>query len=232
MATLLAPGPVDGVAGRKALISQGAEPLGSLGTDQDILRSLARDLPSYDGASVPHLWDGSGDRLQPAGVLVEPIISRPVVYIFGGGHVSQKLAPLVSMAGFGLVVADDRPEWANRERFPQAQEIWNEPMDQVLAGRRLGRDSYVVIVTRGHLYDKEVLGQALGQNAAYVGMIGSRRKRNLIYQALSEEGTSQEQLASVYSPIGLDIGAETPEEIAISIVAELVAVRAGKDTHR
>ena len=228
LATLLAPGPAKTVAGRKLLLAEGAEPVGSLDLDGELTAALAGHLEELDAAAGPHLWRGPAAERLPAAVLIEPIISRPVVYIFGAGHVSQKLAPLVTMAGFGLVVADDRPEWANRARFPQADEIWNRPLDQVLEGQELGPEAYIVIVTRGHLFDKEVLAQALRQNAAYVGMIGSRRKRALIYKALAEEGFDQEELAGVHSPIGLDIGAETPEEIAISIIAELVAVRAGR----
>jgi xanthine dehydrogenase accessory factor len=228
LATLLAPGPAKAVAGRKLLLLEGAEPVGSLDLDGELIASLANHLDELNGAAGPHLWRGPGAERLPFAVLIEPIISQPVVYIFGGGHVSQKLAPLVTMAGFGLVVADDRPEWANRARFPQADEIWNRPLNKVLDGQKLGPEAYIVIVTRGHLFDKEVLAQALRQNAAYVGMIGSRRKRALIYKSLAEEGFEQEKLEEVHSPIGLDIGAETPEEIAISIIAELVAVRAGK----
>ncbi|MCF8033544.1 MAG: XdhC family protein [Desulfarculaceae bacterium] len=228
LATLVAPGSMPAVAGRKLLLSQDGGSVGSLEPGGGLVEALGRELARMSGASGPHIWPGDGAQILPAQVLVEPIINRPVVYIFGGGHVSQKLAPLVSMAGFGLVVADDRPEWANRQRFPQADEIWNQPLEAVLEGRELGPDAYVVIVTRGHLFDKEVLGQALKQNAAYVGMIGSRRKRDMIYRALSEQGVAPEVLDGVHSPIGLDIGAETPEEIAISIIAELVAIRAGK----
>ncbi|MCB2226016.1 MAG: XdhC family protein [Desulfarculaceae bacterium] len=229
LATLVAPGPMDAVGGRKLLLGADGGAVGSLG-DNGLVPALGQELERLSGADGPQLW--LSPEVPAQRLLLEPIIERPTVYIFGGGHVSQKLAPLVSMAGFSLVVADDRPEWANRQRFPQAAEIWNDPLDAVLADHELGSEAYVVIVTRGHLYDKEVLGQALRHKAAYVGMIGSRRKREMIYRALAEEGVSSETLAWVHSPIGLDIGAETPEEIAISIIAELVAVRAGKSAGR
>jgi len=229
LATLLAPGPVQSVTGRKVLIQQGATAVGSLELPSKLLGSLAAELGRLSASAGPQLWGGRGQGGLSPGVLLEPIIDRPVVYIFGGGHVSQQLAPLVAMAGFGLVVADDRPEWANFDRFPQAGEIWNDPLDTILDNRELGPGAFIVIITRGHMFDKEVLAQALRQKATYVGMIGSRRKRQLIYQALGDEGFSDAQLEAVHSPIGLDIGAETPEEIAISIAAELVAVRSGKE---
>ncbi|MEW5911749.1 MAG: XdhC family aldehyde oxidoreductase maturation factor [Thermodesulfobacteriota bacterium] len=225
LATWVAPGPVNGTAGRKLLLVQGGASLGSLAGPPDLRGRLDAFLEQARPQEPPRLLDLSPSP--GAGlVFLDPILSSPVVYIFGGGHVAQKLAPLVRLAGFRLVVADDRPEWANRERFPQAEQIWNRGLSQVLAGEELGSEAYLVIVTRGHLYDKEVLAQCLRQPAAYVGMIGSRRKRELIYQALLQEGFRQEQLDWVHSPIGLDIGAETPEEIAIAIAAELVAVRA------
>ncbi|BEQ14397.1 XdhC family aldehyde oxidoreductase maturation factor [Desulfoferula mesophila] len=227
LATLMIDGGSPRAAGRKLLLRHGQPALGSLPVDEDGLASLAAKLGA-NGSFPQQLWDAPGAASLPAPLLLESIATQPVVYIFGGGHVSQKLAPLAAMAGFGLVVADDRPEWGNRQRFPQAQEIWNRPLEKVLEGESLGPDAYIVIVTRGHLYDKEVLAQSLRQNAAYVGMIGSKRKRAMIYKALSEEGVTSAQLEQVHSPIGLAIGAETPEEIAISIVAELVMVRAAR----
>lgn len=231
LATLLVSGDGRGAAGRKLLLRRQQAPLGALALDQGLLASLEKELAA-PGSTEPRLWEGPGAGALPAPLLLEPIVSQPVVYLFGGGHVSQKLAPLTVMAGFGLVVADDRPEWANRQRFPQAREVWNRPLETVLKGESLGPEAYIVIVTRGHLYDKEVLAQALRQDAAYVGMIGSKRKRAMIYQALAGEGFSAEQLEKVHSPIGLAIGAETPEEIAISIAAELVAVRAARTGSR
>ncbi len=231
LATMLLPDREPGVAGRKLLVRHRQPPLGSLPLADGLLAALEGELAS-PGRGGPRLWLGPGLPALAAPLLLEPILGQPVVYIFGGGHVSQKLAPLAVMAGFGLVVADDRPEWANRQRFPQAREIWNRPLEKVLDGEDLGPQAYIVIVTRGHLYDKEVLAQALRQNAAYVGMIGSKRKRAMIYQALAQEGFSAEQLNAVHSPIGLAIGAETPEEIAISIAAELVAVRSARTGSR
>ena len=157
-------------------------------------------------------------------VFVEPILPQPVAYIFGGGHVSMALAKSASAAGFGIVVIDDREQFANKERFPMAQELYPSYED---AFARLAPNaaSYLVIVTRGHRDDMRVLAWAVRTQARYIGMIGSRRKVISVYQALENEGYAREEFARVYAPMGLEIGALSPEEIAISITAELVAVR-------
>jgi len=158
--------------------------------------------------------------------LTEPVSALGTVYILGAGHVSKQVARLTSMVDFRTVVLDDREEFANRQRFPQADEIIvPDDFEQCLKDLPISGDSYLVIVTRGHRYDLTVLEQALQTGACYIGMIGSRRKRAAIYRALREKGVTEEQLAKVHSPIGLTIYAETPEEIAVSIVAELIKVR-------
>ncbi|HEX2768308.1 MAG TPA: XdhC family protein [Geobacteraceae bacterium] len=142
----------------------------------------------------------------------------------------QPVAELASIVDFQTVVVDDRAEFANSERFPRADRVIVVPSYQLsFEGLEIDRESYVVIVTRGHLHDKTVLEQALKSAAGYIGMIGSRRKRDLIYQELLTKGFSQSDLERVHAPIGLAIGAETPEEIAVSIVAELIQVRAGRE---
>lgn len=232
MVTPILTGACPGQAGRKLLLRQGHQPVGGIAAAPEIAGDLHGRLEDLLHDGRRGLWlhvRPDGGRLD---CFLEPILNEPVVYLFGGGHISLSLAALVAMAGFRLVVVDDRHEYASRERFPQADEVWVRDFSRVLEGVELGPDAYVVIVTRGHLFDKEVLAQALKQKAAYVGMIGSRRKRAMIYQALEQEGFSREQLAAVYSPIGLDIGAETPEEIAVSIAAELIAARAGKAAPR
>lgn len=160
--------------------------------------------------------------------LVEPLRVGGTVIIFGAGHVSQKIAPLSEGVGFRTVVLDDRPEFANRERFPNPIEVRVIDDFTKLPDLGIDEDSYLVIVTRGHLFDKDVLAQVLRSGAAYVGMIGSRTKRELIYGELMERGFSKEELHCVYCPIGTSILAETPEELGISIVGELIKVRAEK----
>jgi xanthine dehydrogenase accessory factor len=130
------------------------------------------------------------------------------------------------MVGFRLAVIDDRAEFATRERFPTADEVLVLPFDKVFDHLRVTPDSYLVIVTRGHLSDRTVLRSALTTNPAYIGMIGSKRKREAIYRSLLDEGVPRERLEAVHSPIGLVIGAETPEEIAVSIVGELIKTSA------
>jgi xanthine dehydrogenase accessory factor len=158
-------------------------------------------------------------------VVAEPTQRACTVYIFGAGHVALSTAELAAMVGFRVSVADDREEYANRERFLGASEIRVlEDFDHAFSGLSISEDDFVVILTRGHLHDKTVLVQALRTNAGYIGMIGSRRKRDAIYGALFKEGFSQGDIDRVHSPIGLSIGAETPEEIAVSIVAEMIQI--------
>jgi xanthine dehydrogenase accessory factor len=158
---------------------------------------------------------------------LEPLATADKLVLFGAGHVSQSVARCAKAVGFHITVVDDRPEFANAERFAWADEI-RVPgsFNNVIDAMAIDRHSYIVIVTRGHLHDRDLLGQALKTRAGYIGMIGSKRKRDAIYDSLLADGVSRTEINRVHSPIGLDIDAETPEEIAISIVAELIAVRA------
>jgi xanthine dehydrogenase accessory factor len=164
-------------------------------------------------------------------VFIEPLLAPSFLYIFGGGHISLHLCRLAKMVGFQVAVFDDRSEFANRDRFPEADDVVAQPFEKILEGYRLDPQGFIVIVTRGHINDHQVLRTVLKKASAYVGMIGSRHKRAVIFRALREEGFSEDLLASIHSPIGLDINAETPEEIAVSIVAELIQVR-GKGRNR
>ncbi|BHH81863.1 XdhC family aldehyde oxidoreductase maturation factor [Desulforhopalus sp. 52FAK] len=156
---------------------------------------------------------------------VEPLINPGTVYLLGAGHVALATAHLATFTGFEVVVIDDREEFSNRDRYPDAKEvIVLESFDNCLP--QLGPDDFVVIVTRGHLHDRDVLAEALRTNAGYIGMIGSAKKRKGVYASLLKEGFTQEDLERVYSPIGLSIGGDTPEEIGLSIVAEMIKVRA------
>jgi xanthine dehydrogenase accessory factor len=157
-------------------------------------------------------------------VFVEPILPQPALYIFGGGHVSMALAQAAHTAGFAIGVIDDRESFANAERFPMAREIFTS-FDDAYAKLQPDASTYVVIVTRGHKDDMRVLAWAVNTDAKYIGMIGSKRKVISVYEALEKEGHAPEKFENVHAPVGLDIGALTPEEIAISITAELIAVR-------
>ncbi len=160
--------------------------------------------------------------------IVEPVRPASVVYLFGAGHVSQQIARLTDMVGFQTVVIDDRPAFASQDRFPQA-DIMVIDNFACLPALAVTPDSYLVIVTRGHLYDQTVLEQVLQTEAGYIGMIGSRRKRDLVFADLQAKGYKTADLQRVHAPIGIHIEAETPEEIAVSIVAELIQVRAGRE---
>jgi xanthine dehydrogenase accessory factor len=161
--------------------------------------------------------------------LVEPLCREGTVFIFGAGHISKELAPLVKTVGFRSIIIDDRQEFANRDRFPCSDAVLVlDSFDEALKGLDIDEEGYVVLVTRGHAHDRDLLRQAIFTNARYIGMIGSRKKRDAVYESLLKEGVSRVDLERVHCPIGLDIGAETPEEIAMSIVAELIQVRAGK----
>jgi xanthine dehydrogenase accessory factor len=166
-------------------------------------------------------------------VFVEPILPQPVVYLFGGGHVATAVAKAAQAAGFGVGVVDDREAFANTQRFPMAQEI-HTSFEDAFEKLKPNGSAYLVIVTRGHKEDMRVLAWAVRTKARYVGMIGSRRKVLSVYKALEKEGYRMDEFERVYAPMGLDIGALSPEEIALSIVAELVAVRrsAGGAAHK
>jgi xanthine dehydrogenase accessory factor len=164
-------------------------------------------------------------------VVLDPIRKLETLYCFGAGHVALPTAHMAALAGFRVVVIDDRAEFANAERFPDADEVCIiADFSRALDGLAIDADSYIVIVTRGHAFDRVVLEAALKTDAGYIGMISSRRKRDAIYAALTAEGISIEALARIHSPIGLPIGGETPEEIAVSIVAELISERYKKKT--
>jgi xanthine dehydrogenase accessory factor len=157
-------------------------------------------------------------------IFVEPILPQPIVYVFGGGHVSMAMAKAAAPAGFAIGVIDDREAFANLQRFPMAQEVFTS-YDQAFEKIQANASTYLVIVTRGHKEDMRVLAWAVRTEARYIGMIGSKRKVLSVYKALEKEGYRPEEFERVYAPMGLEIGALSPEEIAISIVAELIAVR-------
>ena len=162
-------------------------------------------------------------------VFIEPIVPQPLVVLFGGGHVSMAVAKAAHAAGFGVTVVDDREAFANVQRFPMAQEIYTG-YDEAFEKLQPNASAYLVIVTRGHKEDMRVLAWAVRTPARYVGMIGSKRKVLSVYKALEKEGYRMDEFERVFAPMGLEIGALSPEEIALSIVAELVAVRRNAET--
>ncbi len=182
-------------------------------------RSLTFNLnnnPKYDTGLV------CGGTLD---IFIEPVLPPALLYIFGAGHVAYNLYKIATIAGFEVIVIDDRESYANRERFPEAREVIADDFDSVTAKLGLCESAYIVIVTRGHRDDMRVLRWAINANARYLGMIGSKRKTISIYKELEKEGIPAEKFANVHAPVGLEVGAVTPEEIAVAIVAEMIAER-------
>ena len=227
---------VDGVfpkmEGVKEFIKASGEKVGSLfmgeeleerilGEAERVLRGRKIEILAISSEEADHPW-------KKIEVLLEPIISEPTVYIFGAGHISQQLAPLVKKVHFKVVVIDDREIFANRELFPEADEVIVIEFEKAFEQLTIDQSSYIVIVTRGHIYDGLILGNAVKTDARYIGMIGSKKKIQTLYQNLLMEGVPKEVLDRVHAPIGLDIHSETPEEIAVSIVAQLIKERRGK----
>ncbi|BCV22442.1 XdhC family protein [Moorella sp. Hama-1] len=157
-------------------------------------------------------------------LFLEPVSPEPEVLILGGGHVGQQVAALAGLAGYRVTVVDDRPDFANEQLFPAAARVICAPFTAALQELKINPSTFIVIVTRGHRYDYECLRAVIQAPAAYIGMIGSRRRIQGVRERLLAEGINQEALARVHAPIGLDIGAETPAEIAISILAEIIRV--------
>jgi xanthine dehydrogenase accessory factor len=165
-------------------------------------------------------------------VYIEPIEPSPELYIIGAGHVGYHLARLAHEVGFRVHVIDDREKFANRERFPTAAEVIADDISAWLASAQLPAHAYAVIVTRGHTNDLEALRALAPRDLRYLGLIGSRAKVARIYDALTADRMPAAYLKRVHAPIGLDIGAVTPQEIAVSILAELIAVKHGKIASR
>ena len=162
-------------------------------------------------------------------IFVEPVIPQPRAFIFGGGHVSKGISKIATLAGFSTSIIDNREAFANAERFPEAEATYAEEYEEVFPKLPVNSSSYIIIVTRGHRDDMRVLRWAVNTPARYIAMIGSKRKTISVVHELEKEGISREAFDKVFAPMGLEIGAEMPEEIAISVVAEMIAVRRAPD---
>ena len=222
-----------GLDGRKLLVRPDGSTLGSLGiaeVDAEVLAEIAdEDAFPEDLLKVVEVARDPA----PVMVFLESICPEPTLYLFGGGHVSLAIARAAVTVGFRIVVIDDRSAFANMERFPMAAETLTLALETAFEHLAIDDLSYLVAVTRGHQHDRIVVEQAVHAGAAYVGMIGSRRKIAVMWKQLEEQGISREALDAVHAPIGLDIGADTPEEIAVAVVAELIATRrsGGRPVH-
>jgi xanthine dehydrogenase accessory factor len=161
-------------------------------------------------------------------VFIDILQPKEEVLIFGAGHIAVCVSKLAKMVGFKVTIIDDRKEFANQDRFPEADEIIAEDTEKALRHFNIISSTYIIVVTRGHLKDEEVLTSVIRSGAAYIGMIGSRNKNATVFKQLTKKGISQGELNKVHAPIGIDIGAQTPEEIAVSIMAEIIQVRREK----
>jgi len=213
----------------KLLIKISGEKVGSLSDGEELEQRILKEGEALLREKKPRVMvlsaekeDASWNKME---ILLEPVFSEPTVYLFGAGHISQQLSPLAKRVQFKVVVIDDREMFANRERFPEADDVIVSEFEKCFDQLNIEESSYIVIVTRGHLYDGFVLEQAVKTNARYIGMIGSKKKIHTLYQNLIEKGIPKEALERVHAPIGIDIHSETPEEIGVSIVAELIKVR-------
>lgn len=214
------------LVGNKAVIWLHEKPLGSLGLgelEQQVLADAGQALEKRQHRLLDYVESG-------VRVFVEVQRRPPSLVIVGAGHIAQPLAEMGRLCDFHVTVLDDRARFANRQRFPQAERVIAGPMAETLRKLPLDRDTYVVLITRGHQHDVECLLELVDTPLAYLGMIGSRRRVRGVFKLLEEErGIPREKLQRVYAPIGLDIGAETPAEIALAIMAEVIKVyRGGK----
>jgi xanthine dehydrogenase accessory factor len=228
-------------AGAKMLVFADGRTIGTIGGGcyENEARLKARDAILSGKQALLH-FNLNDDFAQENGLVcggqmdihVDPLLPSPRLYIIGAGHVGWHLAKAAADAAFRIHVVDDREKFANRERFPAADEITVEPIADWLHRTDLPASAYAVIVTRGHQNDLDAMRALAARDLKYLGLIGSRAKIARIRAALVGEGMPPECLDRVHAPIGLDIGAVTPAEIAISILAELIAVRRGVDSRR
>lgn len=237
-----AEGPADAapVAGAKLLVRPDGSRLGSFGggtfedaVAEDCITAL-NEFPRRFVQALYYRSEGARiHRLEAKGgadayeVMVEIIETSATLLIVGGGHIGLSLATIGAHVGFSIAVLDDREMYANPERFPMADRIMRGDFEEHLRDFPIGRTTYIVMVSRGHKQDEIALRATVSRGAGYVGMIGSKRRVSTVLRHLAEEGFAIDDLERVYTPIGFDIAAETPEEIAVSIIAEVIAVRRG-----
>jgi len=160
-------------------------------------------------------------------LLVEPILAKPRLIVVGGGHVGLALAKQAALLDYAVTVIEDRPEFAQRDRFPETLEILNADLVQSLETMPIGWNSFIVVATRGHKLDARCVRAAVRSDARYIGLLGSRRKTILIARMLRDEGLPEDRIRAVHAPVGLDLGGRTPAEIALSVLAEISLERHG-----
>ncbi|MBI4284780.1 MAG: XdhC family protein [Chloroflexi bacterium] len=219
-------------AGAKMLIKQDGSFIGTVGgggVEKNVLRKAMEIMGAREPQVVHFDLTGKPESVGTCGgqmdVLLEPVLAPETVYIFGAGHISQPTAAIAKMLDFRVIVIDPRPEFNNSDRFPTADACIVEDYAQACPKLSVDEDSYIVICTPGHVTDEPCLKFAVGSKAKYVGMMGSRRKILEVKERMVQQGVPRELLDKIHAPIGVDIGAETPAELAVSIVAEIIKVR-------
>ena len=220
----------------KMLVLEDGSTMGSVGgssTEAEVVEEARRVLET-EKASLKKFTltqeEEAKDGLICGGtveVFVEPILPDPSLLLMGGGHLAQAIAEVAQRVGFKVSVVDDRASFANRERFPEVEETIVAPFEESLEAVDVTGNSFILIVTRGHGYDQVVLEKAIHTPARYLGLVGSRRKIRIILKNLLNQGIPPQAFSRLYAPVGIDIGSETPEQIAVSVVAELIALRKG-----
>jgi xanthine dehydrogenase accessory factor len=220
--------------GDKLLVRSDGTVLGGLGSveiERAVVQHCVDAIPRHAVETIRLTAAGEivGDRHEAAAVEVMiEVVEAPVrLVVVGGGHIGRSLIRMGAEVGFSCTVIDDRPDYANRERFPEADHVICADFEPALAELPVDQNTYIVLVTRGHKQDETSLRCLVGRPAAYLGMIGSKRRTGAVLQHLQDDGFDLDALARVRTPIGLDIGAETPEEIAVSILAEIIMTRRG-----
>lgn len=219
--------------GSKMLVRDDGSIAGTMGggcLEAEVIQSSLMAIRDGSPRTVPvELTERHGGMVCGGKVLVyiEPLIPEPTLIILGAGHVGKALSGVAKFAGFKVKVVDDRQEYANRENIPDADEVMVNDFRSVFPRLPAGRGTYIVIATRGHNHDLDALKSALRTGANYIGLMGSRRKRALLFRTLKDEGFSPEDISRVITPVGLSIGSVTPEEIAISIMAQIIERRRG-----
>ncbi|MDA8082654.1 MAG: XdhC/CoxI family protein [Nitrospiraceae bacterium] len=217
--------------GAKMIVRDDGSILGTLGggcIEAEVIQAACMAIRDGQPATVPfELTEKQGGLVCGGRVLVyiEPVLPEPELVILGAGHVGNALAKIAKFSGFRVIVTDDRAEYANRDNVPEADEIVVHDFGGIFSKVPSGRSTYVVIATRGHNHDLDALKAALKTEAHYIGLLGSRRKKALLFKMLREAGFSQGDIDRVIVPVGLSIGSVTPEEIAVSIMAQIIRKR-------
>lgn len=224
--------------GAKMLVRDDGSTLGTLGggcLEADVVQASLMAIRDNSPRTLPfELTEKDGGLVCGGAVLVyiEPVLIDPRLVVLGAGHVGKALSALAKFSGFKVTVADDRPEHANRDNLPDAHEIVVNDFGSVFSVVPADRGTFIVVATRGHNHDLEAVKAALGTDAGYVGLLGSRRKKGILINALREAGFSPEDIRRVIIPVGVPIGSVTPEEIAVSIMAQIIQYRREHDASR